>query len=69
VTVVERVIAGVVVAVATVHANQLADTTLALVTVPHEVGAIAFNPVAVQESYTTIYQSVPTACAIGFVQS
>lgn len=33
------VIAGVVVAVATVPVNQFAETTEALVTVPHEVGA------------------------------
>lgn len=49
-----RVIAGVVVAVATVHANQLADTTLAVVTVPQLVGAIQSCPVGFVESDISI---------------
>lgn len=53
-----RVIAGVVVAVATVHANQLADTTLAVVTVPPLVVAIYLSPDDAVESVTSIYPSV-----------
>lgn len=53
-----RVIAGVVVAVATVHANQLADTTLAVVTVHPLVVAIYFIHSVAVESATSIYPSV-----------
>ena len=60
VTLVARVIAGVVVAVATVPVNPFADTTLALVTVPPEVGAIYFSPVASAGSAVSIYPLVPT---------
>ena len=54
-----RVIAGVVVAVATLHENQLAETTLAVVTVPQEVVGAYFTQRASAESATTIYPSVP----------
>lgn len=54
-----RVIAGVVLAFATLHANQLADTTLAVVTVPPEVVGAYFTQRASAESATTIYPSVP----------
>ena len=57
---VERVIAGVVVALATLHANPLADTTLAVVTVPQAEGAVYLTPLACAESATSIYPSVPT---------
>lgn len=53
-------IAGVVVGFATVHANQLAETTLAVVTVPQLEGAIYLSPEDAVESATTIYQSAPT---------
>lgn len=49
-----RVIAGVVVAVATVHANQLADTTLAVVTVHPAVVGDHFIHVDCVESATSI---------------
>lgn len=45
-----RVIAGVVVGFATLQVNQFADTTEALVTVPHEVGAIAESHVELHVS-------------------
>ena len=47
------VIAGVVVAVATLPPNQLALATETLVTVPHEVVAIYLSHVASEESATS----------------
>lgn len=57
---VPSVIAGVVVAVATDPVNPLADTTLAVVTVPPEEGEVYFTQRACVESATSMYPSVPT---------
>ena len=69
VTLVVKVIAGAVEGFATVPANQLAGTTLAVVTVPPLVVGVYFNPVVCVESATSIYPSVPTGRRASFVPS
>lgn len=51
---VESVIAGVVVGLATLHANPLADVILAVVTVPHAEGDVYLTQRASDESATSI---------------
>lgn len=63
-TLVVSVIAGVVVGVATEPVNPLADTTLAVVTVPPDVGFIYFTQRGCVESATIICPSVPTGSRV-----
>lgn len=60
VTLVVRVIVGVVVAFATVPPRPFADATLVVVTVPPAEGATYFTPSDCVESATIMYQSVHT---------